>query len=158
MKNLLKLSVYFLIGVSTLFISCNKDDESETPTGPVMTANIDGTAWAATQMDCIVIGGKPVITGGKPQDASIVMSLDSFEVGTTQLTQDESNAGALITATVTYITNASPDAGGSVTISTINSSDSIVSGSFDFKVYSPDKKGFVTISNGVFNNIPYTYQ
>jgi len=43
-----------------------------------------------------------------------------------------------------------------VYISEINTTDSTLSGNFDFKAYSPYGKGFIEVTDGLFSNIPFT--
>ncbi|HPE57540.1 MAG TPA: DUF6252 family protein [Bacteroidales bacterium] len=134
---------------------CSKDDNKD-ESEPSMTATIDGKSWSATQCACQYTQGIGGILGTAPQDKSITITILNFKEGTFLLNYTSESAASVTDGNVTYTTNSDPQAGGYVIISSINTADSTVSGTFDFVAYSPYAKGFINIKDGTFNNLPFS--
>ncbi len=146
-----------LLGISFLISGCKKkDDETPSDSKPQasMSAKIDGVDWTATQMGCSIANDIGGIAGSALQKPSIVISIKNMAVGTFVLNQESESAGAVVDGNVTYTTNQDPQAGGTVIISSLNMTDSLVSGTFEFKAYSFFAKGFIQVTEGIFTNIP----
>ena len=159
MKKALLLSVYLSATLSLILSSCDKEDEEEQePITASMTAKIDDVDWSANQAGCSVTNGIAGISGTAPQSQTIVITLSEFKEGITPLEFNGSSTAAVTDGNVTYTTNSDHEAGGIVRITSINTTDSLVSGTFEFIAYSFFNKGYISVSEGNFSNIPFTNQ
>jgi len=158
MKKVLLLSIHLFVSLSLILSSCDKEESEEPETNPSasMTAKIDDVDWSANQTGCSVSNGQAGIVGVASQGQTITLSLNEFKEGITPLEFNGSSVGIVMNGNVTYATNADPDCNGIVNISSINTTDSVISGTFEFYAYSPFGKGFVSVSEGSFSNVPFT--
>lgn len=160
MKKFTILSICLFATFSLIISSCKKDDsnEEEQPNKPAasMTAKIDDVAWSANQSGCTVTDGKGGIAGVGFQAPSIIISLDGFSENTYLLEFNGNSVGVVNDGNITYSTNSDPMAGGSVTITSINTTDSLISGIFEFTAYSFFNKGYISVTEGTFTDIPFT--
>lgn len=159
MKKVLLSSVYLFAFLALMLSSCDKEDEEEEQSNnPVasMTAKIDDVDWTANQSGCSVSNGKAGIAGTGSQAPSIIISLDGFSEDTYLLEFNGNSAGIVNDGNVTYATNSDPQAGGSVTITSINTTDSVMSGIFEFVAYGFSNKGFISVTEGTFTDIPFS--
>ena len=153
-----------LIGFSLVITQCDKNDDNNSDNNsnnntsqPAMSGSIDGVAWTAQQMGAQISNGILGIAGTALQQPSITITIKAFTEGTYILNQGSDAVAAVVDGNVAYTTNSDPEAGGTVTITTINKTDSVMSGTFEFKVYGfVGSKGFKEVTNGVFTNIPFT--
>jgi len=153
-----------LLGLSLLISQCDKKDDdnpddntNNNTSQPAMTAKIDGTSWTAQQMGCQISNGVAGIAGTTLQQPSITITIQGFTTGTYILNQGSDAVAAVVDGNVAYTTNGDPEAGGTVVITDINKTDSVMSGTFEFKVYSfVGSKGFMNVTDGVFTNIPFS--
>lgn len=161
MKKVLLLSVYLFAMLSLVLTGCDKEDSEENNDPPAqptasMTAKIDSVDWSANQSGCSISGGIAGIVGIASQAQTIILTLSEFSEGIIPLEFNGSSVGAVTEGNVTYTTNSDPQTSGIVNITSINTADSLVSGTFEFYAYSPNGKGFVSVSDGSFKNIPFT--
>lgn len=153
-----KYSILFLCMIITgamIVISCNKDDDEDPKDTnlPEMSAIIDGESWSATQMGFSIVEGSTIITGLNDQLPHISITLDGLSEETFILEDDPSSA-ILISEIVTFSTLSYPEAGGTLTVTSINTTDSLISGTFDFIAVNFSNKNIVSVTDGVFKNIP----
>jgi hypothetical protein len=159
MKNVLFLRMLLIAFALVLLNSCNKNDSDEEEPKLVtsMTALVDGESWTANQAGCSVINGITGIAGTEPQGYTITMTVKNFFVGGWGFSYNyETNVAVLTDGNVTYTTNSDPATSGKLTIDEINTKDSLVSGTFEFKAYSFFKKDFIYVTEGKFSNVPFT--
>jgi len=161
MKKLLLIGILAFTAFSIIISGCKKDeDENEEETTPKvgMSAKIDGVSWTADQAGCIVANVTTGIAGTKEQGQNITVTVSQFEEGEYSLLfESQVNVGAIIDSNVTYTTNINEACSGQVIISEINMTDSTISGNFDFVAYSPIGKGFIEVTEGKFEKIPFTF-
>lgn len=148
-----------------LLIACSKEVSTENGngTGPVngdFYATIDGSQWNADSIQLVLVSSDGVsITGISKTGGQISMVLPSFKTGTYTLgAQSLSYAlyGNLLTdVTNVYVSN-SGTAGGTITITSIDSISHLVSGTFQFTLVNPADNTSKTITKGLFNYIPYS--
>jgi hypothetical protein len=152
------------------FFSCGKELSYEKGTGGnsggtgVFRAKIDGVDWVATDasINVIVLSGAISITGTSSDNKAITMTLLAPGTGTYVLDANSAGLGTLDEAElggpVTYTTQGgdTSQAGGSVVITSIDANSKTISGTFSFKVYDPNSGVTKVISEGVFENLPYS--
>ena len=159
--------VFLILATCIAFNACQKEitdpnGSNTIPTGPSdFRAKINGIQWVATlaqasrQNGFLAIGGQG---GGK----QIIISLQDSGVHHYTLDQVSLQAGAYTDSSVTVIaftTNSGATAaqsGGSVDVTSIDTANKKVSGTFRFLVYRPIDSTSRTISEGSFTNISYS--
>lgn len=158
------LSSILLVVILFSLIACQKETSNETGnnTGPAkgdFYANLDGKQWNADSIQLILVSpGGATITGISKAGDQISMVLPVFKAGTYILgTQSSSYAlfGNLLTNNTNVYVSNSGTAGGTITISSIDTINQIVSGSFQFTLVNPADNSSVTITNGIFSYVPY---
>ena len=162
MKSLFRFTLLaaFMISVT----ACTKETSSETG-GSASTkgdfyATIDGNQWNADSVQLILVSSDGVsITGISKTGAQVSMVLPDFKIGTYTLgAQSLSYAlyGNLITdATSVFVSNVGT-AGGTVTITGIDTVNHLASGTFQLILVNPADNTTKTITKGVFDYITYT--
>ncbi len=165
-KNLLILSMCSLL---TMFISCSKSDDSSstpapnpTPSSGLLTAKINGAAWApsADSATASLINGEINITGVARDGKTITITLTDTVTGTYDLGNSGMHAGVYQTspsASSSYNSNYGPWDGtvNTLTIASIDKTNKKMTGTFSFKAYNFSINDSITISEGAFNNLPY---
>src|SRR6202035_2002745 len=158
-----RLSIFLLIAVLFSFFACTKEvsRESRDRTGPIMSnfyATIDGTLWNADSLQLIdASNGAISIVGVSKTGEQITMSLPTFKTGTYTLNAQSASIAAYGTLSVSgtiYLSNFGT-AGGTVTISLIDTINQLMSGSFEFTLTSSNDNTTKTITKGVFDLVPY---
>ncbi|HBS85387.1 MAG: hypothetical protein A2W91_16395 [Bacteroidetes bacterium GWF2_38_335] len=155
----------FLLSVS--FVNCNNDDEDddlppvdEIPNG-TMVATINGASWSTDEAKAfLAINGGIAIQGIADDGSNISISAEELAVGTYTIDfMDTENTAAYNVdnsgSTVTY-TVSKEDMGGELVITSINTTDSLMSGTFHFVLFRHSDSTSVSITEGEFVNIPYT--
>lgn len=173
----MKLSYHFLLVITLLtvfFTSCSSDDKGvTTPRAscsdniqnqgelgidcggpcndctPELTANVDGAFWEADgNINTSVNGNSIIFLSGNGTSTLSMIYTGPFTVGTYNLAA----ATYGITATgQNFIGNT-----GTITFSSWNSSEGVVSGSFSFEAFDLSGVGdTVTVTQGKFNLVPY---
>ena len=158
MKNVLLLSVYLFAVFSVVLSGCKKDETEEQDTkNASMTAKIDDVDWSATQAGGTVTNGILGVAGTKAQGQTITLTVSQLASGGFGFdNQSTINVASVIDGNVTYTTNSAQGCYGQMFISEVNETDSVISGTFSFKAYSPFSKGFIEVTEGSFSNIPFT--
>jgi hypothetical protein len=162
----MKLRLRFLLLPFTLFafISCTKEisDEVNNRTGPGagdFYATIGGNLWNADSLQLVLVSPDGVSINGLSRIGDqISILLPTFKVGTytlgTQSTSYALYANVLNPNANVYVSNAG-SAGGTITISSIDSINKVVSGSFQFTLTNPADNSTETVAKGVFDYVPY---
>ncbi|MDP4251359.1 MAG: DUF6252 family protein [Bacteroidota bacterium] len=169
----MKLRPVFFLFASLIFLlgSCTKELSRESPGASSLDsvnfyAVIDGTPWQGDSVQQVIVSDSGImsITGiGKTQD-EISILLPALQKGVFPVNSQtpgfalytslkEGFAGAL------YLSNTSTDAskaGGSVTITDIDTVKKTVSGTFQFNLYDESNASTKKVTAGFFNKIPYS--
>ena len=166
------LAGIFIIFTAFTFTSCdvepidsaiNIDDFNNPQNGPIVfKADFSGTTWNATTAQAVISGNLIQIVGAKPNGEAFAFLIEGNAAGTypananiLAFTPAGSEYGywSLNTANETENT-------GSITITSINTTNNTISGTFAYKGYWSDTTTTailpVQFTNGVFTNIPFT--
>jgi Family of unknown function (DUF6252) len=157
---------YLLFAVIFYLASCTKEVSEEHGTSPVVpgsgnfTATISGTAWSADSLQMALVGNGVVnISGLAKTGEQISMILPSFKTGTYTVNSNSSGYALYVNFNDpqgnVYLSNVGSSSG-SVVISKIDTVNKVISGTFSFSVTNSVDMTVKTITNGSFNNIPYT--
>lgn len=160
----LRLRSLLLTLILFTFIACTKEISKEgsnaigTGAGDFY-ATIGGNLWNADSVQLVLVGADGIsINGISKTGDQISILLPAFKVGTftlgTQSTSYALYANLLTTSANVYVSNA-VGAGGTVTISSIDTVNRVVSGSFQFTLTNPADNSTETIAKGIFDYIPY---
>jgi hypothetical protein len=159
-----RLPLYFLSAVLFLFVACTKElsRENKDGTGPANSdfyATIDGKLWNADSLQLIdATNGAISILGLSKTGEQITISLPTFKTGTYTLSDQSTSIAAygnlLDLSGNIYLSNFGT-AGGTVTISIIDTINHVMSGSFQFTLMNPGDNTIKTITKGVFDLVPY---
>ncbi|HMQ48726.1 MAG TPA: DUF6252 family protein [Saprospiraceae bacterium] len=154
-KNLVLLA---LLTLNLCFFSnCNTEDDASPDAQGQMSATVDGEAWESEMASASYLQGRLGLVGIASDGSSIIFSLDGFGVG--QYNSSEGSLNALTwqetSGGLAYITTWE-NASGQVNIESINETDSLLSGTFQFTGILPTTGATVEVSDGIFNNIKYT--
>jgi hypothetical protein len=165
MKMLMKFRLIQWLPAFVLFsfVSCTKELSNEN--GKQLTngdfyATINGKLWNADSLQLIFINSYGVsINGLSKTGGQISMTLPVFKTGTYTLNASSDPyayyANILSATPAVYFSNAGT-AGGTITISAIDTVNHLVSGSFNFTLIDPDDNTMVTVTQGVFYYVPYS--
>jgi Family of unknown function (DUF6252) len=148
------------------FLSCSKELSKETGNGTTQQVNgdfyatIGNVQWNADSVQQIqVSNGGVSITGISKTGGQISMILPEFKPGTYTLNAQSTSyalyVNLLDAVPAVYISNQGT-ASGSVTVSSIDIVNKVMSGSFQFTLVNPADNSTKTITKGVFSYIPYT--
>ncbi len=123
-------------------------------------ATIGGNSWNADSLQLVLVSSNGVsINGISRTGDQISILLPEFKAGTYTLGAQSSSyalyANVLNSNANVYVSNAG-SAGGTVTISSIDTVNRVVSGSFQFTLTNPADNSTETIAKGVFDYVPYT--
>lgn len=155
---------YFPLFVFTLLIAlsaCENDDDNDPSTDDgVMTAKVDGQDWEAEVAGVQFIQGMANVTGIAADGKTITITLTGFEEKTYPLGPSAGvNAAAYLESNLgtspAYTSNVQGGSG-SLTITEINTTDSLVSGNFSFKGIRALDNADVEITAGTFSNLKFT--
>jgi hypothetical protein len=157
-------SLLFTLALLT-FIACNKEisKEGNNSIGAGagdFYATIGGKLWNADSLQLVLVSSAGVSINGLSRTGDqISILLPQFKVGTYTLGAQSSSyalyANVLNSNANVYVSNAG-SAGGTVTISSIDTVNRVVSGSFDFTLTNPADNSTETVAKGVFDYVPYT--
>lgn len=161
----LRLRSFVFILILFTFNACTKEISKEVnngigPGAGDFYATIGGKIWNADSLQLVLISSNGVsINGLSKTGDQISIILPDFKVGTYTLGAQSSSyalfANLLNTNANIYVSNAG-SAGGTVIISSIDTVNQVVSGSFQFNLTNPADNTTETIAKGVFDYIPYT--
>ena len=161
----MKLRLRFLLLPFTLFafISCTKEISKEVinGTGPGagdFYATIGGNLWNADSLQLVLVSSDGVSINGLSRIGDqISILLPTFKVGTYTLGAQAASyalyANVLNPHANVYVSNAGA-AGGTVAISSIDSINKVVSGSFQFTLTNTADNSTETVARGVFDYVP----
>jgi len=169
----LVVGVFLFLSVFT-FISCdnepidsaiNLDDFGGGNNGPaVFKADFSGATWTATTSQALISGNMITISGLKPNGEGFGFLVEGNATGTYPANTNilaYTPAGSEYGYWSTNFNNPEENTG-SITITSINTSNSTISGTFNFKGYWSDTTNTsilpVQFTNGVFQNIPFITQ
>jgi hypothetical protein len=153
-----------------LWGSCTKELSREIPLASQDSVNfyavIDGAPWQGDSLQQVNISDSGIVSImgiGKSQD-EISMVLPAFRKGVYAVNSQtpayaQYNSLKEGFAAEIYLTNTSSDqskAGGTVTITDIDTVNKTVSGTFQFKVYQESNTTTKTVTAGFFNKLPYS--
>ncbi|MGH1434861.1 MAG: DUF6252 family protein [Lewinella sp.] len=158
MRNNLFLTLLLLCTTSLLFLGCNEDD------GPsisgTMTATVNGESWEAEMPAGSYQQSRMGIAGTSTDDMTIVISLDypTLEATSFQLNQGSLSAIAYTESTgaTAHTSNGSAQAGGNVVITSVDTANMLISGTFESLCFRAVDQSEVDITDGVFTDITYT--
>ncbi len=160
--------LFLLIPLLVVLGSCTKEVSKEDSTHNSTNsgnfyATIDGKPWQGDSLQqAIVTAGIVTITGiGKTQEEMSIV-LPALQTGVYAI-NSQSAGFALYTSlkegvAELYLSNTSTDpskAGGTVSLTTIDTVNKTLSGTFQFKLYQESNTTTKTVTEGVFKNIPY---
>ena len=157
-----RFSQWLLAAVLLLFISCSKEvsNENKIPSGKGdFYATINGNLWNADSIQQVLVGSNGVGIGGLSKTGEEVsMILPELKAGTYTLNaQSVSYAldgNVFGTVSTLYLSNVST-AGGTVTITAIDTVNHLVSGNFQLTLINPTDNTTKTLTSGIFDFIPY---
>lgn len=170
------LLTYLFIFCTALFTSCTEEFEPIDPaiqipgnnggggnTAAVFSVDFNGQTFVASNYQAVITGGSIVVSGIRASNGDSV----SFIVSGTTTGSYPAKDNIIIyqPAGTEYgylgINYSNPDSNtGSIVITSINTTNNTISGTFNFTGYwsDIDEEGVLPIAftNGVFNNIPFT--
>ncbi len=165
-KNLLWVSGLMSILALTNY-SCKKDDDDNKSAGggttvaAVMTAKVDGVAWASVTSNTSgsIINNVSNLTG-QASDASVITFTvqESFVLGESyDLGPASGNAGVHTVqgASSSWASHANVNCNGQITITSLDATNKKMGGTFSFKGYNAIANTYHEITEGVFSNVPY---
>lgn len=151
----MKKYLLFLM-IAPVFFGCSKDENSDEVKG--IQAKVYGKEWNTLTCQALWLNKSISISGIASDGSSVVISLnDTIEKEYTIVNQtslDQSTAAYTPKDSVTYTTVYNSASGGVVSITNINKKDSTVSGTFNLTLHRANSNK-VTLTDGVFKNIPY---
>ena len=163
MKSRLHLFLVPLIVLS--FIACSKEVSKENGHGLApgvgdFYATIDGNLWNADSLQLVLVSSDGVsINGLSKTGDQVSMLLPIFKVGSYTLNAQSVSyalyANLLDNVANVYVSN-SGTAGGTVNITSIDTINHLVSGTFQLTLANPADNSKKTITKGVFDFVPYT--
>ena len=146
---------YTALTVALLFTACTKDDSTSTSNSGKVTAEIDDVEWSSTEATATIIDGKVTVTGKTANGKSITIIIGDDRLGTTTLKGNSEGIYKSSENSEPYTTAIDNlHAGGTVTLDSKNTSNSTVTGSFKMTCDRESDKSSVSVTNGVFRNIP----
>jgi Family of unknown function (DUF6252) len=156
--------IWCFFGIITVsFISCSKElsnEEGNAPAASGFYATLEGNLWNADSLQSLFqINGGLSINGLSKTGDQISIVLSTFNTGVFTLGASSDSyafyTNILTPVEVDYYSNVG-SAGGTVTITSIDTINHLISGSFTLTLVNPDKSTSITITSGVLNSVPYT--
>lgn len=174
MKNILSISKLFLVLIAFAVTSCdvepldpaiNLDDFDNSNNGPALfKADFSGSTWTATSVEALVSGNFIAISGLKANGEGFDFLVQANATGTYPANTNLltfTPSGSEFGYWSTNFNNPEENTG-SITITSINTTNNTISGTFNFKGYWSDTSVTsilpVQFTNGVFQNIPFITQ
>ncbi len=164
----MKLRVFghlLFLAILISFSSCTKELSKENGNiNPIVNgdfyATIDGNLWNADSLQLASLSNNGFSIGGLSKTGEqITMLTPTLSVGTYTLDVLSNSfalySNLLVDVTAIYISNSGATAG-TITISSIDSVKHLVSGTFQFTLTNPTDNTQKTITEGVFNDVPFT--
>ena len=165
MSRLLRMCLPVLMMFS--LVSCLKEkslDSTGDGGAGILRMKIDGKQWTANKTASATIMNEHVSIMGASQDnLDLMIKIKTTSVGTYQLDQASDHIAILLdnneASPVGYTTDQGANssiAGGTVNITKIDEATKRISGNFTFKLYRSSDDKSLMITEGVFENLPYT--
>lgn len=158
-----------LVCVAFIFslVSCTKELSRESPTHSLPNrgafyATIDGQPWEGDSVrQAVVVNGTVTITGVSKTGDALAMVLPELKTGEYTF-NGQSDGYAVFTSlhdtSDLYLSNSLSDsskAGGTVTVTSVDTTNQTVSGTFRFNLYQASNTTTKSVTAGVFTNISY---
>lgn len=148
-------------------VSCLKEksvDSTEGGNASILRMKIDGRQWTANKTAAATIMNEYVSIMGASQDNfDLLIQVKTTSAGTYQLDQASAHVAIVLdnneATPIGYTTNQGANssiAGGTVNITKIDEATKRISGNFSFKLYRSSDDKTLMITEGVFENLPYT--
>ena len=156
-------NLIFIAIASFSLVSCTKP--TNTPLGtnnasPNISANINGKAWSAKGGASIQFGMIGIVGIQSSDGQTITLSLTGTTTGTYLLGAGLSNAAAYKpdsgNSTDAFTSNVDSTTFGQVIITSIDTKNKTISGTFNFTCERALDQAKRTMTNGKFTNVPYT--
>ncbi|HBF87581.1 MAG TPA: hypothetical protein DDX39_02975 [Bacteroidales bacterium] len=151
MKNKI-LSFTLLMFVSIAFFSCDKEDFLS----GTMSAKVDGTSWSSATQVTLLKNDMFFITGTSMSGQIMEITIVGTTTGTFELDVAgvQAGCGAVYKPSVTEESENFASKEGVVVITEVT--DETISGTFEFSMTNTSLDNTVEITDGKFDNLPYT--
>jgi hypothetical protein len=145
-------------------VACTKEISRESPLqgqtdNSSFYATIDGQPWQADSIrQAVIAGGQLTLTGVSKTGDAIAIVLPGFQTGIYELNAQSAGYAVFLNPGDTsslFLSNAGSTAGGTVTLTSIDTINHTISGTFQFNLYLPADPTAKAVTAGVFSNIPY---
>lgn len=165
MKRVLLTGLVLFLGL-TVITSCGKDDDDD-PVATIkeqligsMSADLDGVSWSADAPGAVRTNGTIVLTGiTTDQSKTIILTANGTTTGTYNFTLPNLGGGALIRIATSTDTTEYAATSGSMDISSLNTTNTRLSGTFSFSGLSISLPlDTIDVTSGTFTNVLYTDQ
>jgi Family of unknown function (DUF6252) len=160
-----RLSGCLLIAALFSFISCSKEVSKEDGTTTQILngdfyATINGNQWNADSLQLILVSNTGVSISGLGKDGEqVTMLLPTFKTGSYTLNSTSNSlaiySNLLVNVTSVFTSNTGT-ASGNVTITSIDTVQHLVSGTFQYTLVDPADNSQKTVTAGVFDYVPYS--
>lgn len=148
-------------------VSCLKEKSVDSTDGGgagILRMKIDGKQWTANKTAVAsIMNGFISIMGSSADNIDLLITVNTTSAGVYQLDQASPHVAILLdnneTSPVGYTTNQGANssvAGGTVTITKIDEATKRISGTFSVKVYRSTDDKSLMLTEGYFENLPYT--
>jgi hypothetical protein len=157
------LTSWILPFILLSFVSCSKELSEENNTIPVsgdFYATIGGNQWDADSLRLVFVSNGGIsINGLSKTGGQITIFLPTFKTGTYILNANSDSyayyTNILLSPPVGYLSNVGT-AGGTLTITDIDTVNHLVNGSFAFTLIDPIDNTSKTVTQGIFYYLPYS--
>ena len=159
MKKLTGTIISFIAILSLLIITTgcpSYEEEYQGPTGPApatIHALLDGSPWETTSRSATVENGKITIMGGVSKGQTFKMVVFSDSIGNFPVGQGSSHYATYAFGSEVF-SSINDKTTGEIDVLSISEADSLISGTFYFKLYNTNGQA-VTFFDGYFTNIKY---
>jgi hypothetical protein len=148
--------VRYLFILMIVMFACS-DDNSGSLGLAGMSATIDGTSWETITRVTVLQDGRFVITGTSVSGKILVITINGDREGTYELGLTSAACGAVYKESATTSTeDAFVSVTGKVILTSVNSSQNKISGTFEFSLLRELTSTPMTVSDGKFDNLFYT--
>ena len=163
LKNIMMYTGLFSV-LSLTYYGCGKDDDDDNTTPPaptpVVTAKIDGTAWSAISngISGSIIDATSNVTFMASDSSVMAFSVqEEFELNETYDIGPLSGNAAIYSNGTGKVWASYINSGciGELTITAINKTNKLVSGTFSFTAHRAADNSFREITEGVFTDVSY---
>ena len=156
-KNLMLLTLGLL-----LMVSCRRrassDDDMTIVVPQVLTATVADTLnWEAFEISASIINNSITIIGKAEDFSTFTLFVNDDSAGNYALSQNAPHAAAYSPepGPIIYFSKASSTTGGQINIEEINTTDSLLNGTFQLNLMETTNGNSVLVTNGVFQDVKY---